>query len=181
MGLEPEPLFQAWSYFRRRKFRQCSDLCSQLLEGPPGEQVVGAGLGGRREERRRCRSAAGRGPSSQRPGRASIPALLLYLLQPPRGPVWPAVSGQGRAGPRHAWRGGGRGERPGSAFSPSALRLPCSRRRPAQECRVFLIRSLVVPPAPAAKRRGIVQQAPCAAGTEAMTVVGSQNSPQEEF
>uniref|UniRef100_A0A8C6NG49 Uncharacterized protein n=1 Tax=Melopsittacus undulatus TaxID=13146 RepID=A0A8C6NG49_MELUD len=38
MGLEPEPLFQAWSYFRRRKFRQCSDLCTQLLEGPPGEQ-----------------------------------------------------------------------------------------------------------------------------------------------
>ncbi|XP_063188357.1 tetratricopeptide repeat protein 8 isoform X3 [Chroicocephalus ridibundus] len=38
MGLEPEPLFQAWSYFRRRKFRQCADLCSQLLERPPGEQ-----------------------------------------------------------------------------------------------------------------------------------------------
>ncbi|XP_075007437.1 tetratricopeptide repeat protein 8 isoform X5 [Calonectris borealis] len=38
MGLELEPLFQAWSYFRRRKFRQCSDLCSQLLERPPGEQ-----------------------------------------------------------------------------------------------------------------------------------------------
>ncbi|XP_042669698.1 tetratricopeptide repeat protein 8 isoform X1 [Centrocercus urophasianus] len=38
MGLETEPLFQAWSYFRRRKFRQCSELCSQLLEGAPGEQ-----------------------------------------------------------------------------------------------------------------------------------------------
>ncbi|XP_030307811.1 tetratricopeptide repeat protein 8 isoform X2 [Calypte anna] len=38
MGLEP--LFQAWSYFRRRKFRQCSDLCSQLLERPPGEQEL---------------------------------------------------------------------------------------------------------------------------------------------
>ncbi|KAM6274549.1 tetratricopeptide repeat protein 8 isoform 2-T2 [Porphyrio hochstetteri] len=38
MGLEMEPLFQAWSYFRRRKFRECSDLCSQLLERPPGEQ-----------------------------------------------------------------------------------------------------------------------------------------------
>ncbi|KAJ7404709.1 Tetratricopeptide repeat protein 8 [Willisornis vidua] len=36
MGLEP--LFQAWSYFRRRKFRECADLCSQLLERPPGEQ-----------------------------------------------------------------------------------------------------------------------------------------------
>ncbi|XP_075568623.1 tetratricopeptide repeat protein 8 isoform X4 [Pelecanus crispus] len=40
MGLELEPLFQAWSYFRRRKFRQCSDLCSQLLEQPPGEQAA---------------------------------------------------------------------------------------------------------------------------------------------
>ncbi|XP_068254542.1 tetratricopeptide repeat protein 8 isoform X3 [Nyctibius grandis] len=38
MGMELEPLFQAWSYFRRRKFRQCSELCSQLLERPPGEQ-----------------------------------------------------------------------------------------------------------------------------------------------
>lgn len=48
MGLETEPLFQAWSYFRRRKFRQCSELCSQLLEGAPGEQVGGrAGPGGR--------------------------------------------------------------------------------------------------------------------------------------
>ncbi|OXB55334.1 hypothetical protein ASZ78_002505 [Callipepla squamata] len=38
MGLEMEPLFQAWSYFRRRKLRQCSELCSQLLEGATGEQ-----------------------------------------------------------------------------------------------------------------------------------------------
>nr|XP_030130689.3 tetratricopeptide repeat protein 8 isoform X1 [Taeniopygia guttata] len=38
MGLEP--LFQAWSYFRRRKFRECADVCSQLLEGPPGEQEL---------------------------------------------------------------------------------------------------------------------------------------------
>ncbi|KAF1677016.1 Tetratricopeptide repeat protein 8, partial [Pygoscelis papua] len=39
-GMGLEPLFQAWSYFRRRKFRQCSDLCSQLLERPPGEQAA---------------------------------------------------------------------------------------------------------------------------------------------
>ncbi|XP_062350731.1 tetratricopeptide repeat protein 8 isoform X5 [Cinclus cinclus] len=38
MGLEP--LFQAWSYFRRRKFRECADVCSQLLERPPGEQAA---------------------------------------------------------------------------------------------------------------------------------------------
>ncbi|XP_077036716.1 tetratricopeptide repeat protein 8 isoform X3 [Agelaius phoeniceus] len=38
MGLEP--LFQAWSYFRRRKFRECADVCSQLLERPLGEQEL---------------------------------------------------------------------------------------------------------------------------------------------
>ncbi|NWV85077.1 TTC8 protein, partial [Dasyornis broadbenti] len=38
MGLEP--LFQAWSYFRRRKFRECADVCSQLLERPPSEQEL---------------------------------------------------------------------------------------------------------------------------------------------
>ncbi|XP_068802864.1 tetratricopeptide repeat protein 8 isoform X2 [Struthio camelus] len=38
MGPDTEPLFQAWSYFRRRKFAQCSALCSQLLERAPGEQ-----------------------------------------------------------------------------------------------------------------------------------------------
>lgn len=40
-GMGLDPLFQAWSYFRRRKFRQCSELCSELLERPPGEQVLG--------------------------------------------------------------------------------------------------------------------------------------------
>ncbi|XP_065449570.1 tetratricopeptide repeat protein 8 isoform X1 [Chrysemys picta bellii] len=38
MGLEMEPLLQAWSYFRRRKFQLCADLCSQLLEKSPGHQ-----------------------------------------------------------------------------------------------------------------------------------------------
>uniref|UniRef100_A0A8C8S8G0 Tetratricopeptide repeat domain 8 n=1 Tax=Pelusios castaneus TaxID=367368 RepID=A0A8C8S8G0_9SAUR len=38
MGLEMEPLLQAWSYFRRRKFQLCADLCSQLLETSPGHQ-----------------------------------------------------------------------------------------------------------------------------------------------
>lgn len=52
MGLETEPLFQAWSYFRRRKFRQCSELCSQLLEGAPSEQVGGRAGPGRAAEGR---------------------------------------------------------------------------------------------------------------------------------
>ncbi|XP_025900480.1 tetratricopeptide repeat protein 8 isoform X2 [Nothoprocta perdicaria] len=38
MAPDMEPLFQAWSYFRRRKFAQCSALCSRLLERAPGEQ-----------------------------------------------------------------------------------------------------------------------------------------------
>lgn len=51
MGLEMEPLLQAWSYFRRRKFQLCADLCSQLLEKSPGHQVPGqaAGVGALRE------------------------------------------------------------------------------------------------------------------------------------
>uniref|UniRef100_A0A8D0H055 Tetratricopeptide repeat domain 8 n=1 Tax=Sphenodon punctatus TaxID=8508 RepID=A0A8D0H055_SPHPU len=40
MGLEMDPLLHAWSYFRRRKFQLCSDLCSQLLEKSPGEQAA---------------------------------------------------------------------------------------------------------------------------------------------
>ncbi|NXS09885.1 TTC8 protein, partial [Neodrepanis coruscans] len=39
-GMGLEPLFQAWSCFRRRKFRECADLCSQLLERPPGDQAA---------------------------------------------------------------------------------------------------------------------------------------------
>lgn len=43
MGPDMEPLLRAWSCFRRRKFRQCAELCSQLLEAVPGEQVAGPG------------------------------------------------------------------------------------------------------------------------------------------
>lgn len=82
LELEPEPLFQAWSYFRRRKFRQCSDLCSQLLERPPGEQVTGAGPGGRGGRWWWwCQSAAARPPD-----RASTTGPAVYLLQPPERP-----------------------------------------------------------------------------------------------
>uniref|UniRef100_A0A493TKY4 Tetratricopeptide repeat domain 8 n=1 Tax=Anas platyrhynchos platyrhynchos TaxID=8840 RepID=A0A493TKY4_ANAPP len=40
MGPDMEPLLRAWSCFRRRKFRQCAELCSQLLEAVPGEQAA---------------------------------------------------------------------------------------------------------------------------------------------
>ncbi|XP_048341733.1 tetratricopeptide repeat protein 8 isoform X2 [Sphaerodactylus townsendi] len=40
MGVEMDPLLHAWSYFRRRKFQLCSDLCSQLLEKEPGDQAA---------------------------------------------------------------------------------------------------------------------------------------------
>lgn len=39
MGPEMEPLFLAWSYFRRRKFQLCADLCTQMLEKSPYDQV----------------------------------------------------------------------------------------------------------------------------------------------
>ena len=39
MGSEMEPLLLAWSYFRRRKFQLCADLCTQMLEKSPYDQV----------------------------------------------------------------------------------------------------------------------------------------------
>nr|XP_014999788.2 tetratricopeptide repeat protein 8 isoform X4 [Macaca mulatta] len=38
MGSEMEPLLLAWSYFRRRKFQLCADLCTQMLEKSPYDQ-----------------------------------------------------------------------------------------------------------------------------------------------
>ncbi|XP_043846179.1 tetratricopeptide repeat protein 8 isoform X2 [Dromiciops gliroides] len=39
-SVEMEPLLLAWSYFRRRKFQQCADLCTQLLEKSPYDQAA---------------------------------------------------------------------------------------------------------------------------------------------
>lgn len=44
MGSEMEPLLLAWSYFRRRKFQLCADLCTQMLEKSPYDQVPGGTL-----------------------------------------------------------------------------------------------------------------------------------------
>ncbi|KAM8920796.1 tetratricopeptide repeat protein 8 isoform 2-T2 [Pelodytes ibericus] len=38
MGMDP--LLQAWSYFRRRKFEQCLELCSRILEQEPYDQAA---------------------------------------------------------------------------------------------------------------------------------------------
>uniref|UniRef100_A0A2K5TYP2 Tetratricopeptide repeat domain 8 n=1 Tax=Macaca fascicularis TaxID=9541 RepID=A0A2K5TYP2_MACFA len=40
MGSEMEPLLLAWSYFRRRKFQLCADLCTQMLEKSPYDQAA---------------------------------------------------------------------------------------------------------------------------------------------
>uniref|UniRef100_A0A5F5PFX8 Tetratricopeptide repeat domain 8 n=1 Tax=Equus caballus TaxID=9796 RepID=A0A5F5PFX8_HORSE len=40
MASEMEPLLLAWSYFRRRKFQLCADLCTQMLEKSPYDQAV---------------------------------------------------------------------------------------------------------------------------------------------
>lgn len=34
-----DPLFQAMSFFRRRKFEQCAEITSTLLEKNPNDQV----------------------------------------------------------------------------------------------------------------------------------------------
>uniref|UniRef100_A0A667YN40 Tetratricopeptide repeat domain 8 n=1 Tax=Myripristis murdjan TaxID=586833 RepID=A0A667YN40_9TELE len=38
MEVTMDPLFLAWSYFRRRKFQQCSDICSKILADSPYDQ-----------------------------------------------------------------------------------------------------------------------------------------------
>ncbi|XP_055448913.1 tetratricopeptide repeat protein 8 isoform X1 [Psammomys obesus] len=40
MGSEMDPLLLAWSYFRRRKFQLCADLCTQMLEKSPYDQAA---------------------------------------------------------------------------------------------------------------------------------------------
>ncbi|XP_071376979.1 tetratricopeptide repeat protein 8 isoform X4 [Centroberyx affinis] len=40
MEVTMDPLFLAWSYFRRRKFQQCSDICSKILEDSPYDQAA---------------------------------------------------------------------------------------------------------------------------------------------
>ncbi|PNI84610.1 TTC8 isoform 3 [Pan troglodytes] len=40
MSSEMEPLLLAWSYFRRRKFQLCADLCTQMLEKSPYDQKI---------------------------------------------------------------------------------------------------------------------------------------------
>ncbi|CDQ92320.1 unnamed protein product [Oncorhynchus mykiss] len=38
MEIPMDPLFLAWSYFRRRKFQPCSNICSKILEDSPYDQ-----------------------------------------------------------------------------------------------------------------------------------------------
>ncbi|KAJ3613036.1 hypothetical protein NHX12_019292 [Muraenolepis orangiensis] len=40
MEVTMDPLFLAWSYFRRRKLQQCSDICSKILEDSPYDQAA---------------------------------------------------------------------------------------------------------------------------------------------
>ncbi|XP_015825656.1 tetratricopeptide repeat protein 8 isoform X1 [Nothobranchius furzeri] len=38
MEVTMDPLFLAWSYFRRRKFQQCSEICTKILQDSPYDQ-----------------------------------------------------------------------------------------------------------------------------------------------
>ncbi|KAM9777434.1 tetratricopeptide repeat protein 8 isoform 4-T4 [Neosynchiropus ocellatus] len=40
MEVSMDPLFVAWSYFRRRKLQQCSDICSKILQDSPYDQAA---------------------------------------------------------------------------------------------------------------------------------------------
>lgn len=35
-----DPLFLAYSYFRRRKYKECTEICTKLLEKNPYDQVT---------------------------------------------------------------------------------------------------------------------------------------------
>ena len=43
MEVTMDPLFLAWSYFRRRKLQQCSDICTKILQDNPYDQVLWGG------------------------------------------------------------------------------------------------------------------------------------------
>ncbi|XP_030625556.1 tetratricopeptide repeat protein 8 isoform X4 [Chanos chanos] len=40
MEVPMDPLFLAWSYFRRRQFQKCSDICTKVLEDSPYDQAA---------------------------------------------------------------------------------------------------------------------------------------------
>lgn len=40
MEVTMDPLFLAWSYLRRRKLQQCSDICTKILHDNPYDQVL---------------------------------------------------------------------------------------------------------------------------------------------
>uniref|UniRef100_A0A8D2ZTB3 Tetratricopeptide repeat protein 8 n=1 Tax=Scophthalmus maximus TaxID=52904 RepID=A0A8D2ZTB3_SCOMX len=40
MEVTMDPLFLAWSYLRRRKLQQCSDICSKILQDSPYDQAA---------------------------------------------------------------------------------------------------------------------------------------------
>ncbi|XP_070776397.1 tetratricopeptide repeat protein 8 isoform X3 [Enoplosus armatus] len=40
MEVTMDPLFLAWSYFRRRKLHQCSDICTKILQDNPYDQAA---------------------------------------------------------------------------------------------------------------------------------------------
>lgn len=40
MEVTMDPLFLAWSYFRRRKLQQCADICTKILQDNPYDQVL---------------------------------------------------------------------------------------------------------------------------------------------
>lgn len=155
MGLETEPLFQAWSYFRRRKFRQCSELCSQLLEGAPGEQVGGWAGPGREAEGRGSLPVAAAGET-----RCDLPLENRWwaALPPGEGPPPEPVCDRLRCGPRDIDQRWAR-----LCFSPSCPVLPAGYRRWGCRLRRAPLDALPVP-----ARRGAlrVRQVSGAAGSQ---------------
>ena len=45
-GMQMDPLFLAMSFYRRRKFEECSEVCTELLKKNPYDQVFFFGRNG---------------------------------------------------------------------------------------------------------------------------------------
>lgn len=39
-GMQMDPLFLAMSFYRRRKFEECAEVCTQLLKKNPYDKVL---------------------------------------------------------------------------------------------------------------------------------------------
>ncbi|KAL0601791.1 Tetratricopeptide repeat protein 8, partial [Plecturocebus cupreus] len=102
MGSEMEPLFLAWSYFRRRKFQLCADLCTQMLEKSPYDQVPASSCQPKHPGAEAVGSGASPGPGWG--GRGGRPEAGLTVRSPEAPGARPCGAAAGGSFVRHVHR-----------------------------------------------------------------------------